>query len=305
MMLSRAAASAAGGSTNVPRSSGPRWRSVAIICSRRPPSGGQPSNYTNPAIPHISYSRGAPPPRADALAPSRSGVSRTERRHGAPPPLALTRRPGFAGLPSGGPPQRAQPRVGDPGASLGPQALYSRGAYLEENVANTFLFKWGVSLSGAVLRIRIIRNRTTPLHILGRVGQTRSTLDDARVDLSLSKSRGVNRSRVFGTEPHTATSARVSTTEIRRTPTHCQTPWSGGPSARLRAVRRQAKGSTRGANHLTRPQSCGRVRGHALERTLLAPRVARTAGGALTDRRSTARLGSRPRPPHREGGITD
>src|SRR5437763_7865007 len=47
---------------------------------------------------------------------------------GAPPPLALTRRPGFAGLPSGGPPQRGC-RVGDPGASLGPQALFTaRGA---------------------------------------------------------------------------------------------------------------------------------------------------------------------------------
>ena len=113
-----------------------------------------------------------------------------------------------------------------------------------------------------------------------------------------------SRSGVSRTEPHSATSARVSTTEIRRTPTQCQTPWSGGPSARLRAVRRQAKGSTRGASHLTRPQSCGRVRGHALEITVLAPCVARTASGALTGRRSTVWLGSRPRPLHREAAIT-
>src|SRR5437667_9895162 len=41
---------------------------------------------------------------------------------GAPPPLALARRPSFAGLPSSGPPQRGC-RGGDPGTSLGPQAL--------------------------------------------------------------------------------------------------------------------------------------------------------------------------------------
>src|SRR5439155_13396290 len=135
------------------------------------------------------------------------------------------------------------------------------------------------------------RNRTTPSHSWSRGGR-RARPSDARVDLSLSKGRGVNRSSVFGTEPHSATSARVSTTQIRLTRTHYQAPWSGGPSARLRAVRRHAKGSTRGASHLTRPQSCGRVRGHALEITVLAPCVARTASGALTGaapRRGSAR----------------
>src|SRR5439155_3086180 len=51
-------------------------------------------------------------------------------------------------------------------------------------------------------------------------GGRRARPSDARVDLSLSKGRGVNRSSVFGTEPHSATSARVSTTQIRLTRTH-------------------------------------------------------------------------------------
>src|SRR4051794_36320826 len=54
MMLSRAAARAAGPSVNRPRSSGPRWRSVAIIRRRRSGSGAPPVNDTKPAIPHIS-----------------------------------------------------------------------------------------------------------------------------------------------------------------------------------------------------------------------------------------------------------
>src|SRR5207247_4929705 len=58
--------------------------------------------------------RGAPPfPRRRGPTPGAIG-SRL--------PLALARRPSFAGLPSSGPPQRGC-RVGDPGTSLGPQAL--------------------------------------------------------------------------------------------------------------------------------------------------------------------------------------
>src|SRR5437867_1702639 len=67
--------------------------------------------------------RGAPPPLALTRRPGFAGLPSGASlgpqalftARGAPPPLALTRRPGFAGLPSG--------------ASLGPQALFTaRGA---------------------------------------------------------------------------------------------------------------------------------------------------------------------------------
>ena len=62
----------------------------------------------------------------EALALAQTTASPTSsaflNAHGAPPPRALARRRRSAALPSGGPPQRGD-RVGDPGASLGPQAL--------------------------------------------------------------------------------------------------------------------------------------------------------------------------------------
>src|SRR5690242_8829113 len=53
MMLRRAAPSAAGPSTNSPVSSGPRWRTVAIIRASRAGSGGAPVSETKPAMPHM------------------------------------------------------------------------------------------------------------------------------------------------------------------------------------------------------------------------------------------------------------
>src|SRR5437667_51149 len=65
----------------------------------------------------FSHARGAPPPLALTRRPGSAGLpsgaslgpQALSYARGAPPPLALTRRPGCAGLPSG--------------ASLGPQAL--------------------------------------------------------------------------------------------------------------------------------------------------------------------------------------
>src|SRR5437868_1042187 len=58
MMLSRAAPSAAGPAMNSPRSSGPRWRSVAIMRDSRAGSGRSAFSERNPAIPHIGLGMG-------------------------------------------------------------------------------------------------------------------------------------------------------------------------------------------------------------------------------------------------------
>src|SRR5581483_5377519 len=57
MMLKRAAASATPASTKIPASSGPRWRSVAIIRPARAVVAGCPSKRRYPAMPHTSVPR--------------------------------------------------------------------------------------------------------------------------------------------------------------------------------------------------------------------------------------------------------
>src|SRR3954468_20272854 len=58
MMLRRAAPSAAGPAMNSPLSSGPRWRSVAIMRESRAGSGRSAVSERNPAIPHIGMGMG-------------------------------------------------------------------------------------------------------------------------------------------------------------------------------------------------------------------------------------------------------
>src|SRR5205807_10001389 len=70
---------------------------------------------------------------------------------------------------------------------------------------------------------------------------------------------------------------------------------SSGPSTRGQLT-------TRGASLITRPQACGRVRGHVLEIRSLAPRVARTASGAPSA--AAPRRGSDRKPERIQPGLS-